>query len=246
MGIAAALKRCRGGDFAAAAYGQSSRYQQNPKKYRGFFHILLPFACLFDYYGYILFLNRRQDKNMISKQMKKICRMMMLAILCLQIPAVWANEKGVNIYHTPRQAPSKVIYSETGSKVKLSDFDGDFVLAVFWSRHCTPCLREIESLNAFARQTRDDGIRVIMISPKKEWQGGFSEQRRLLKKFGGNDLEMYVDDKNDMASALGIFSSPVTVLISREGKEIGRIRGSADWDSPQVIEYIYKIKAEHG
>ena len=36
------------------------------------------------------------------------------------------------------------------------------------------------------------------------------------------------------------------VLIGREGKEIGRIRGSAEWDSQDVIEYMYKIKAEHG
>ena len=60
------------------------------------------------------------------------------------------------------------------------------------------------------------------------------------------DLETYVDDKSDLAAAFGIFSSPVTVLVSREGKEIGRIRGSADWDSSEVIEYMYKIKAEHG
>lgn len=38
----------------------------------------------------------------------------------------------------------------------------------------------------------------------------------------------------------------MTVLIGREGKEIGRIRGSAEWDSQDVIEYMYKIKAEHG
>ena len=160
--------------------------------------------------------------------------------------AAEASEKGVNIYGAARDVPSKAVYGEAGNRVRMDDFKGDFVLAVFWSRYCVPCIRELESLNEFARQTKNDGIRVILISPKEEWQGGFAEQRRLLSKYGAPDLETYVDDKSDLAAAFGIFSSPVTVLIGREGKEIGRIRGSAEWDSQDVIEYMYKIKAEHG
>ena len=49
-----------------------------------------------------------------------------------------------------------------------------------------------------------------------------------------------------LAEDLGIFTSPNTVLINRKGEEIGRIRGSIDWDDDDVIEYIYKIKAQHG
>ena len=34
------------------------------------------------------------------------------------------------------------------------------------------------------------------------------------------------------------------VPLINKGKEIGRIRGAADWDDEDVIEYIYKIKAQ--
>ncbi len=178
--------------------------------------------------------------------MKIFCKILATAFFLCGIANASANEKGINIYDTPRELPSKVIYGEHGRQTRLKDFNGDFVLAVFWSRYCVPCIRELKSLNEYVRQTKNDGIRVIMISPKKEWLGGFSEQRRLLNKYGAPDLEMYVDDKNDLAAAFGIFSSPVTVLISREGKEIGRIRGSAEWDDPEVIEYLFRVKAEHG
>ena len=178
--------------------------------------------------------------------MRKIWQIFLTVALCLQTIAAEASEKGVNIYGAARDVPSKAVYGEAGNRVRMDDFKGDFVLAVFWSRYCVPCIRELESLNEFARQTKNDGIRVILISPKEEWQGGFAEQRRLLSKYGAPDLETYVDDKSDLEAALGIFSSPVTVLIGREGKEIGRIRGSAEWDSQDVIEYMYKIKAEHG
>ena len=173
-------------------------------------------------------------------------RFLILFLVTFPFLGANASEKGVNIYAIPREPTSKVMYAESGKKIKFSDFENDFVLAVFWSRHCFPCIKEMKSLQNFAKKTKNNGVRVILISPKKEWPGGFSEQRRFLKKFGGEEMETYVDYRGEMASAMGIFSSPLVVLISREGKEIGRIRGSAEWDRPEVIEYIYKIKAEHG
>ena len=157
-----------------------------------------------------------------------------------------ASEKGVNIYTYPRDVPSKAIFNSLGKQVKISDFNGKFVLIVFWSRYCVPCIRELKSLNEFANKTKSDGIKVILVSDKKEWSGGFQEQKKLLDKYGANDIEAFVDNKGDLAAAFGIFSSPVTVLISRDNKEIGRIRGSADWDEENVIEYIYQIKAKYG
>ena len=66
-----------------------------------------------------------------------------------------------------------------------------------------------------------------------------------LQKYGAPDLDFYVDKKGDLSADLGIFTSPNTVLINRHGKEIGRIRGSVEWDDDEVIEYIYKIKAQN-
>ena len=85
----------------------------------------------------------------------------------MQTIAAEASEKGVNIYGAARDVPSKAVYGEAGNRVRMDDFKGDFVLAVFWSRYCVPCIRELESLNEFARQTKNDGIRVILISPKE-------------------------------------------------------------------------------
>ena len=185
-------------------------------------------------------------KPINSYQTVKFIYILFLSLFSTVFSVFAASEKGVNIYSYPRELPSKAIFNEQGQKVKLSDFKGKFVMVVFWSRHCAPCLRELRSLNAFADKTKNDEIKVILVSDRREWQGGMEEQKRLLKKFGAENIEAFVDNRGDLAAAFGVFSSPVVVLVSREGKEIGRIRGSADWDDEQVIEYMYKIKAEHG
>ena len=56
----------------------------------------------------------------------------------MQTIAAEASEKGVNIYGAARDVPSKAVYGEAGNRVRMDDFKGDFVLAVFWSRYCVP------------------------------------------------------------------------------------------------------------
>ena len=49
-----------------------------------------------------------------------------------------------------------------------------------------------------------------------------------MKKYRAGDLEAYTDVNGQLASDFGIFTSPNTVLINKDGKEIGRLRGSAE------------------
>lgn len=179
--------------------------------------------------------------------MKKFMALLLIltAVLVSGSFSVQAQEqRGVNIFETPRDVPTRPIYLPSGKKIQLSDFKGDFVIAVFWSRYCAPCLREIDNLANYQKIVKNDGIRVILISPDTEWNSA-EQMQKMARKYGSGDLELFTDVNGELASDLGIFTSPNTVLLNKDGKEIGRIRGSAEWDSKDVVEYLYKIKAEH-
>lgn len=163
-----------------------------------------------------------------------------MAFLGLSFPA-FAYKKA-NIFAYPRQAPETEFYNRHGQKMRFSDFNGDFLLVVFWSKTCIPCLKELDDLSSFVKETKYDGIKVLLISPQNEWTS-IQEQKDILKKYGGEDLDFYTDKKSNLANAFGIFTSPHTVLINKDSLEIGRIRGAVDWDDEDVINYIYQIKA---
>ena len=150
---------------------------------------------------------------------------------------------GFNIFAYSREAPETKIFDEYGKAVQLQDFKGDFLIAVFWSKTCIPCLREMKDLNSFAQKVKDNGVKVILVSAEKEWENPF-EQVELLNKYGGQDLDFYVDRKSALANEFGIFTSPHSVLIDTEGMEIGRIRGAVDWDDEDIEEYIYRLKVQ--
>ncbi len=154
-----------------------------------------------------------------------------------------AKNDAVNIFKISRDVPKSQIVHESGLSSRLTDFNGQFVVAVFWSRTCGPCIKELKDLNAFYKAALKDDIRLILISPKKEWKNAL-EQRRFLKKFGAPDVEFYTDDKGKLASDFGIFTTPHTVLINEEGQEIGRIKGTAKWADKRVLKYIKSLKKE--
>ena len=151
---------------------------------------------------------------------------------------------GINLFAYSRPAPETPIYNQYGQAFKLSDFQGSFLIVVFWSKTCIPCLREMEDLNNFSNQTADNGIHVLIVSPEEDWSTA-EEQRAFLRRYKGENLDFYVDKKAKLAADFGIFTSPHAVLINSESMEIGRIRGAVDWDDEDVIEYIYKIKAQN-
>ena len=154
-------------------------------------------------------------------------------------------KRGLNLFAYAREAPATEFYGSDGSKHKISDYKGDFVLMIFWSRTCVPCIKELDNLNTFVKKTQNDGIKVILISKADEWADS-NQQRAFLNKYKAPDLDFYLDEKGKLTEDFGIFASPHTVLINKSGEEIGRIRGSVEWDDEDVIEYIYKLKAQHG
>ena len=158
----------------------------------------------------------------------------------------WGGSHPVNIYSEPRDLPERKIFlhEEGGKSYRLDSFQGDFVIAIFWSRHCVPCIQELSKLSSFQSKVKNNNIKVLIISPASEWISE-AEQKRFLAKFQASDLDYYVDRKGDLSADLGIFTSPNTVLINSKGQEIGRIRGAAEWDKDEMVDYIYNIKAKH-
>ena len=175
---------------------------------------------------------------------KKMLKRIILIILLVIFTTPAFAKKGINIFTYPRDVPNVKIFDQHGKSHHLKDFADNFLIVVFWSKTCVPCIREIDEINEFVNKTKGTGIKLITVSPEKEWISA-EEQKAFLKKYGGNDIEFYSDKKSSLANSFGIFSSPHTVLISPNSMEIGRIRGAVDWADKDVIEYIYRLKSDY-
>lgn len=151
-----------------------------------------------------------------------------------------ANAK-INIFPKARYIPELSFYSDSGQAYKLKDFKSDLLMAVLWSRYCGPCIADMKKLDTFSEKMKNKGIRVIIISPEKDFKTA-DERHALLRKLEAPHLESYIDRKSNFINGMGIFVTPAVILVNRNNEEVGQITGSVKWDDSDVIDYILKLK----
>ena len=69
-------------------------------------------------------------------------------------------------------------------------------------------------------------------------RGGQAAVKSFYDEINIRALALYVDATAQAEDNLGAVGIPTTLLLDREGLEIGRVTGPAEWDSPVVIDMI--------
>ena len=131
-------------------------------------------------------------------------RIILIILLVIFTTPAFAK-KGINIFTYPRDVPNVKIFDQHGKSHHLKDFADNFLIVIFWSKTCVPCLREIDDINEFIKKTEGTGIKLIMVSSEKEWNYP-EEQKMFLKKYGGDNIDFYLDKKSALANSFGIFT----------------------------------------
>ena len=111
----------------------------------------------------------------------------------------------------------------------LADWRGRVVLVNVWATWCAPCVEEMPALDRIAARLGGAEFDVVAISVDRQ---GASVVLPFLGKLGLSRLEPYLDPSNAAVRVLGAPGLPVSVVLDREGRELGRVLGAAEWDSP--------------
>lgn len=121
-----------------------------------------------------------------------------------------------------------------GGSHRLSDYRGKIVLLNFWATWCAPCREEMPSLDALQAELGGDAFEVVTLATGRNSPAGM---RRFFEDEDIVGLPLFTDIRQGVARDMGVLGLPTTVLIDREGREIARLRGDADWasDSSKAI-----------
>jgi thiol-disulfide isomerase/thioredoxin len=128
-----------------------------------------------------------------------------------------------------------------GKTVKLSDWKGRVVLINLWATWCAPCRKEMPELAAVQGKLGSQDFEVVAISIDRK---GVEASAAFLKDTGADSLKLYVEPSSRILNDLQALGLPATVLVDRQGREIGRLLGPAEWDSPEAVKLIEAALAE--
>ena len=137
--------------------------------------------------------------------------------------------------------PDLVFKDSSGGEVKLSKWQGRVVLLNLWASWCAPCRKEMPTLNDVQKQLGSKDFEVVALSVDGK---GLEASAAFLKETGADSLGLYVDETTTSLNALQALGLPVTVLIDRKGREIGRLLGPAEWNSAEAVALIKAALSE--
>jgi len=135
----------------------------------------------------------------------------------------------------PLDLPQFTFAAADGKSKSLADFRGKIVLLNIWATWCVPCREEMPALDTLETKLGGKDFAVVAVNIDK---GGPEKAASFLKETGATHLTLYTDPSGKLFSTLKAVGMPTTLLIDRDGKEIGRLIGPADWASPEAVAVI--------
>lgn len=151
-----------------------------------------------------------------------------------------ASAQGIvpfSVHPTPRPLPEIAFRDKDGKDLLLSNFKGRVILLNIWATWCTPCRREMPTLDRLQAQLGGPDFEVVALSIDR---AGVEKVKPFFAEIGVRQLKIYIDQRSAVTSRLAVVGLPTTLLIDREGREVWRYVGPAEWDDGEWMQEIRK------
>jgi thiol-disulfide isomerase/thioredoxin len=148
------------------------------------------------------------------------------------------------VHAAPRPIAEIDFEDSAARKHTLAEFRGKVVLLNVWATWCAPCREEMPALDRLQQKLGGPRFEVLALSVDA---GGAAAVKRFYEEIGVRSLAIYVDPAMRATGSLGLLGIPTTLLVDRDGREIGRRAGPAEWDGPdaaRLIAHYLEIKAK--
>jgi thiol-disulfide isomerase/thioredoxin len=136
---------------------------------------------------------------------------------------------------TPRPLPPLRFEDGAGAAMALADFRGRIVLLNLWATWCGPCRTEMPALDRLQAGMAGPDFTVVPLSIDHR---GRDAVARFYRELGLISLGIYVDRSGEAVSALEVSGMPTSLLVDRQGRELGRVIGGAPWDDAEMVARI--------
>jgi thiol-disulfide isomerase/thioredoxin len=135
-------------------------------------------------------------------------------------------------------SPDYTFYDESGKAMKLADLKGKVVVMNIWATWCAPCVTEMPTLAKLQAAYAGKPVEVVTVSIDSESSAAkariFIAQHDPLKFY--HDREMKLPFKLSPPAP----GAPTTVIYGKDGLEVARVAGEADWSGKEARALVDK------
>ena len=120
-------------------------------------------------------------------------------------------------------------------QLNLNDYKGNLILLNFWATWCSPCKKEMPSLDLLQSNSKLDNLKIF---PINVGQDNIDKSLKFFKDLNITNLNLYFDSPITLAKKFGLRGIPTSILFNKEGLEFARVVGSIDFMDKEFIEWL--------
>ncbi len=147
------------------------------------------------------------------------------------------DPKDFTWHEKPVPAPATVFKDANDADKTLKDFGGKVLIVNFWATWCAPCVKEMPALDRLNAKLGGKDFQVLAINQERN---GAKVAPPFVEKQGWK-LPLYLDAATGFYRDAKLRGLPTSIIIGKNGQELGRVEGEVVWDSPAVEKMVQDL-----
>ncbi len=169
------------------------------------------------------------------------------AVAARLAPLAQGEVAALSVDKQPKPAVPVSFNGPDGKKLTLADFRGRTVLLNLWATWCAPCRSEMPALDRLQAKFGGPDFQVVAVNVDTV---RLDKPKAFFADAGVKNLPLYADPSADAFEALKVAGKalglPTSVLIDKEGCEVGVMAGPAAWDSKDAEAAVAALLGRGG
>ena len=143
----------------------------------------------------------------------------------------------IAINETPKPVSSVIFEDFSGNKIDLENYHGKLIIVNFWATWCTPCKKEMPSLDSLYQDQSFKNLEVFAVNME---QPNLLKTKKFFSDLNIQKLQIFFDSNLNFVKAFKLRGVPTTILINKKGEEFARIIGEVNFQNKKFTEWLLK------
>ncbi len=149
-----------------------------------------------------------------------------------------SQASGLKAYPSDAPTPALKLQDLQGKVHNLIDYKGQVVLVQFWATYCTPCRKEMPSMNKLMKKMGDTPFKILAVD-----MGETKEEVSRFVKQVKPEFTILMDPTGQSIAAWRVFAAPSNFIVGPQGKIRYTLFGGIEWDSADMVKKLKALAA---
>jgi peroxiredoxin len=137
--------------------------------------------------------------------------------------------------------PDFTLQDQQNNTHTLSDYRGKVVMVNFWATYCTPCIREMPSMQRLKEKMAGKPFAILAVDMAEEKE----DVQAFLKRHNIKvDFPLLFDPQGNVIEQWIISAVPTTFIVDKQGNFRYALFGGLEWDSDEVVKILDGLTEE--